>query len=130
MNQKSVKFNGSMVRSRQLSQVSSETGPNERSTTFDQQECVDFLNTNDYAVLIRGHSPCPGGFEIDFAERCLTVFSCSNHDKQNNEAAVVLIDGSDRAIRCIRYDTSCVHRWKSHCLSPIIAIRAWKSKSL
>ena len=69
---------------------------------FDQNEFLDFMKTNDFSFFIRSGSVCRTGYRIKFGRQCLTVFSCSNLNRAN-EAAVVLIEGTACSIRFIRY---------------------------
>ena len=111
MGRKSIKFKSStFIRSRLTTESKSEKAKQSTGPSFGRRECTEFLDANELAFLIRAGAVCPSGFSATFANRCLNIFSCSNYEKQSNEAAVVLIDGIDHAIRIVRYDTSCTSK--------------------
>ena len=78
-----------------------------RDKTYDAVEFAGFMEANDLAYLIRSGSVCQNGFKISY-QNCVSIFSCSNHAKRNNQAAVALIDGSNHSVRVISHSTSCV----------------------
>lgn len=75
----------------------------DRHETFDQQEFAEFTRAAGLDFVIRSHSPCAYGYKLNFENRCLTVFSCTNFNKLSNQAAVALIDASNQSVRLVRF---------------------------
>lgn len=96
--------------------MASEHFPN--AFTFDETAFQNFTRGNGYSHVIRSQNCLlPNGFDLRFANRCITVFSCSNYlqhcakgemakKEPANLSSVVFIDGSSSRIRMISFDTN------------------------
>lgn len=69
-------------------------GPSERGETFvyGLDPLNDFLDKNDFELLIRGHQVCEEGFDYPFLPRknVITIFSASSYDEASENKAAYL----------------------------------------
>lgn len=54
-----------------------------------------FLEINHFSKMIRGHECFIAGFNTMFENKLVTVFSCSNYQKVQNNAAILSVDTND-----------------------------------
>lgn len=81
--------------------------PNRRRGTafvFNEDAATRFLKQNNLTHIIRAHEVPTNGFFFHFDKKCATIFSSSHYCGNNNECAVILVDGD--TIRIIRIDTT------------------------
>lgn len=88
---------------------------------FNESAFDTFMRANKFTHMIRSHTVVLGddGFDLRFANKCVTVYSCSNvlqhiarlmkrddyKNEPKNECTVAFVDGSDSCIRMIQFDT-------------------------
>lgn len=65
-----------------------------------------FLTTNQLSHVIRAHEAAPNGYALHLGGRVITVFSSSNYESGNNDAALALVD--QEKIRIMKINTG----WK------------------
>ena len=81
--------------------------PNRKRGTafvFNEDAATKFLKNNGLTHIVRAHEVPTNGFFFHFDKKCATVFSSSHYCGNNNECAVMLVEGD--SIRIIRIDTA------------------------
>ncbi|XP_075680358.1 uncharacterized protein LOC113796051 [Dermatophagoides pteronyssinus] len=81
--------------------------PNRKRGTafvFNEDAATKFLKHNGLTHIVRAHEVPTNGFFFHFDKKCATIFSSSHYCGNNNECAVMLVEGD--SIRIIRIDTT------------------------
>ncbi|KAF7491171.1 Serine/threonine-protein phosphatase BSL1 [Sarcoptes scabiei] len=81
--------------------------PNRKRGTafvFNEEAATKFLKHNGLTHIIRAHEVPSSGFFFHFDKKCATIFSSSHYCGNNNECAIVLVEGD--TIRIVRIDTT------------------------
>ena len=70
-------------------------GKNNRgiSCTFNKEVLENFLEENDYDLLVRAHKVLENGYEFLFDKQLVSIFSAPNYcGKFNNSGAIMVVD--------------------------------------
>ncbi|OHS98643.1 Serine/threonine-protein phosphatase PP1-alpha [Tritrichomonas foetus] len=70
---------------------------------FGQEATRDFLEKNNFTLLVRGHSYIEKGIEYHFNKMCITLFSASSYSTNNVGNSAILKVSSDLKIKKVIY---------------------------
>lgn len=80
---------------------------------FNKTATLTFLKNNNLKRMIRAHECINDGFQMNFSEKCITVFSASSYDRNlgNKSAIVELFEQDDRLDSVVFCPFSRLHKF-------------------